>query len=341
MFAPPRTVSPLRGVNMKNVLITGGAGYLGRAIMRWAAVNDPDLNITIYSRDESKHARCKKMFPAHRYVLGDIRDYDRLEAVMVGHDTVIHGGALKYIPQAEINVSECIAVNVDGSRNVARAAMRTGVERVVGISTDKACLPVNVYGLTKLMMERIFQEADRLSDTQFNLVRYGNVISSTGSVILLFRKQIKESGVITLTDPKMTRFQMTVAEAVNLIMLSLSEDIGGTILIPRMGAMEMGALTEAIIKLESEYAGKDLGVEVKVIGLRLGEKLHEDLLADVDIGKVELVTPDLMRLYPIDKSPKQHIARGYSSHNPDWWIDVDTMIGYIKDCDKVKEPSYD
>ncbi len=217
------------------IFITGGAGFLGRAIMRRPEMFSPDpVDFTVYSRDESKHARARAEFPNTRFILGDVCNYDRLELAIAGHDIVIHAAAMKYVPQGESNVWEVVAVNVDGSRNVAKAAVRNSVKRLVGISTDKACGPVNVYGMSKLVMERLFQEATTWSDMAVTLVRYGNVIASTGSVIPLFRQQAQE-GLIKLTDPKMTRFWLAVDAAVELIQYAVTKAPPGVIVIPRLG----------------------------------------------------------------------------------------------------------
>ena len=295
---------------MQNVLITGGAGYLGRAYLRWARANRPDVKFTIFSRDESRHARCRREFPECRYVLGDVRDPDCLDLVVAGHDTIIHAAAFKYVPQGETNGIECHEINALGSLNLGRAAVRHGVERVIGISTDKACSPLNNYGISKLLMERFFQELDGISDTQFNLVRYGNVVSSTGSVIPIFRQQLKDQGYVTLTDPQMTRFWLRVSEAVDLINMALEEPDGGTILIPRCPSISMQALADAVTD------------QVKVVGLRFGEKRHESLLNAVEAQYAEWTDEDkhFMVLYPMCKPfPADGIAVGepYSSDKPD------------------------
>ena len=302
---------------MRNVFLTGGAGFLGRAIMRWASRELPDVAFTVYSRDEGKHSLARREFPQHRYVLGDIRDADRLELAMAGHETVLHAAAMKYVPMGETNVSEAIEVNVTGSRNVAHAAIRNGVERVVGISTDKACRPINVYGTTKLLMERVFQEADGWSDTQFTMARYGNVIASTGSVIPLFRRQARQ-GTLTLTDPKMTRFWLSVEEAVSLVELALTEP-GGAIVIPRLASASMTVVAQAAAEMELGDEARD--VAIKNIGQRFGEKVHEELLTSVETLYCEWDGGSIMRLFPVTDGPRDGSARTedleYASDNPD------------------------
>src|SRR3990167_9075800 len=175
------------------VLVTGGAGFLGRGILREIAQGRLDWDVTVYSRDEAKQEACHRRDRFARYVLGDVRDQERLAVAMAGHDAVVHAAALKVIPAAEVNAAECIAVNIGGSQSVVAAARRAGVRRVVGISTDKAVSPVNVYGATKMAMERLFSESSG-AEAEFACVRYGNVIGSTGSVIPLFKRQWQETG---------------------------------------------------------------------------------------------------------------------------------------------------
>lgn len=267
----------------KNIFVTGGAGTLGQAIVRRYQQIDPSIPITIYSRDFMKHLALKRMFPEAniRTVLGDILDRDRLETSMVGHDLVIHAAANKHIPSCEQDPAGAVAVNVVGSVNVVSAAMQAGVQAVVGISTDKACCPVNTYGLTKALMERVLLDADSRRELmkkafskhmpQYSVVRYGNVIGSTGSVAQLWKQQIMAGQRITITEPRMTRFWMTSAEAVSIVLASL--DFPGRILAPTAPALSM-----------RDFARYALGDEVllssssKVTGMRPGEKMHEQMV---------------------------------------------------------------
>jgi len=328
---------------MKNVLITGGAGYLGRAFLRYLAKEKPDVTCTIFSRDHGKHSYCQREFPQHRYIIGDIRDYDSVEMAVAGHDTVIHAAAFKYVPEAETNVVECHEINVMGSLNVAMAAQRMNVEKVIGLSTDKACQPINVYGITKLMMERIFQDFNRHSATQFNLVRYGNVVSSTGSAIPIFRRQARETGVIKITNPEMTRFWLSVEQAVVLIIMALRDDEGGTILIPRLPSLSMKDVAQAAASIE--FNG-DIGhIQYETIGKRFGEKMHEDLLSKIeshyviDYGALGMGIKScfsLMKLYPMNTDPvehykaKDHRGNGYRSDDPDSFLTIEEAIQLIQ-----------
>lgn len=256
---------------MTRILITGGSGFLGRGIMRYWS----DNIYTVLSRDEFKQDLAKqKQHPNHmtKWVLGDVLDYDRLAYTMRANDIelVIHAAAIKYIPEAEKNVDEAVRVNVDGSRNVIKAAIAAGVKRVVGISTDKAVQPVNVYGMTKALMERLFIEANEYSPSQtvFTLTRYGNVVGSTGSVIPLFQRQAASMRAITITDPKMTRYWQSAEESVELIKLAAVAD-AGDIIVPDGRAMDLQQLAATI-------GGPACLVDV--IGARPGEKQHETLI---------------------------------------------------------------
>lgn len=259
------------------VFITGGSGSLGRALLQFLEI-EGQHDVTVYSRDEVKQSDLKRDFPWVKFMLGDVRDYDRLLMAMRKHDTVVHAAAYKQVPSAEANVDEAIHTNVMGSLNVARAAVWNDVAYVVGISTDKACQPVNAYGETKALMEKLFQQANDWSDsTIFTLVRYGNVLDSRGSVVPLFRKQLHD-GHVTLTDPDMTRFWMTIRQAVDMVWAAISDASvaqEGAIIVPRAQASTMATLLEAVALAERVEIGS---YEVSVIGGRPGEKKHEQLI---------------------------------------------------------------
>ncbi len=295
-----------------NIFMTGGAGFLGMAIMRHFRDEAINVRFTIFSRDEAKHARARREFPEARYVLGDVTDYDQVQLAMVGHDTVIHAAAMKYVPEGETNVLNCIAVNLDGSRNVGIAAIRNQIERVVAISTDKACEPANVYGITKRLMERVFQEMAQDTDTTFVTVRYGNVIGSTGSVIPMFRQQARE-GVITLTDSTMTRFWLTVDKAVELVLKGLNFEPltfpdTGTIIVPKLAAARMIDLVDAIDEIEGTAATS----HIDIIGQRPGEKTHEMLLSESEAVHTESVGAHFV-IHPNWRSMEYPGCRQYTS----------------------------
>lgn len=316
--------------DVRSIFMTGGAGFLGRHLMRWMQWHYPDVRFTVFSRDEGKHAVARHEFPQHSYIIGDVRDPDRVELAMSGHDAVIHTAALKYVPQCEQFPSEAVATNVDGSRNVAIAAIRNRVKRVIGISTDKACRPENVYGMTKRMMERLFQEADTWSDTQFNLVRYGNVIASTGSVIPIFMEQARE-GVLFITNPQMTRFWLTATDAVEMIVeaMSLPIEQRGTIKINRLPATDLITVAYAAAEIETgksrdELEG-DLDFTMKIVGDRSGEKVHEDLLSPAEAQQTEHYGHEMF-LYPPGRPVNPSFqAKMYTSNTPDHWIRADEM----------------
>lgn len=313
-----------------DIFMTGGAGFLGRAILERYAKEWPDCRFTIYSRDEAKQARVRKDFPQHRYILGDVCDVDRLELAMAGHQVVIHTAAMKNVPQGETDVSEAVAVNVGGSRNVCRAAIRNGVERVIGISSDKACRPVNVYGMTKLLMERLFQEAAAMSGVHFNLVRYGNVVSSTGSVIPIFRQQVHE-GCITLTNSEMTRFWLTSKQAVDLILDCFGQTESGVVLIPRLKSLSIGGVATAvgIVELGDE---KERMLDRRIIGQRFGEKVHEELVSPIETIYCEPPTENgVMKMYPVTEGERpQHIDESYTSDKPDESLTTQGMVEILR-----------
>jgi len=250
-----------------NILITGGSGTLGNAIVRTVLAEKWDYQITIYSRSELRQAEMRQRYPGLRYVLGDVRDYDRLSAAVAGHDLVIHAAAMKRLPDCEVNAAECMAVNVQGSYNVVRACLAGGVARCIGISTDKACAAITTYGASKRMMEGLFQAAH--GATTFTLVRYGNVVASNGSVIPLWRQQAAEGKPLTITDRRMTRFWMSERDAVATIEVAARQQ-AGTIYVPKMGALS--------IEDTARYAVGTSFIDTVETGLRSTEKLHEDLV---------------------------------------------------------------
>jgi UDP-N-acetylglucosamine 4,6-dehydratase len=250
-----------------NILITGGSGTLGHAIVRTAEQGNWSSTFTIYSRSELRQAQMRQKHPHLRYVLGDVRDADRLAAAVAGHDIIIHAAAMKRIPECETNPTECYQTNVIGSMNVVRAAHLAGIKRVIGISTDKACRSITAYGASKLAMEKLFQ-AQPAGGPIFTLVRYGNVVASNGSVIPIWRKQAAEGKPLTITDPTMTRFWMAESEAVKMVQYAAAAHYAGSITVPQMSALSIGEMAEIIVP----------GAPHHVTGLRSAEKIHEDLV---------------------------------------------------------------
>jgi UDP-N-acetylglucosamine 4,6-dehydratase len=260
-----------------NILITGGTGYLGRGILRRAQRDGWPAKFTILSRDEEKQYRCAQQFPDARFVLGDITDLGRVQNLMVGHDAVIHAAAAKFIPEGEFNVDEFARVNVVGSGTVLHAARTVHMASLVAISTDKAAQPVNTYGITKALMERL------VSEYGYNACRYGNVIGSTGSVVPVMREQFREDGCIRVTDPDMTRFWMSINDAVDTIVKAFAAP-RGSITVPVPRAARMIDIAHAVLEVcGSEFeAGR-----IQVVGKRPGEKQHEDLITHYELYRTK------------------------------------------------------
>ena len=259
----------------KHILITGGTGSFGKVCAQILLKKYSPQRLIIFSRDELKQHEMRVdgfNHPSLRYFIGDVRDPGRLKRAMVGVDVVIHTAALKQVPACEYNPIEAIKTNIDGGTNVIEAALDARVQRVIALSTDKAVNPVNLYGATKLVAEKLFVQANAYrggDPIRFSAVRYGNVVGSRGSVVPLFRKQ-RESGVITITDPRMTRFWLTLEQAVQFVIQSLERMEGGEVFVPKIPSMKILDLAEAIAP----------GCKIETTGIRTGEKLHEALLSE-------------------------------------------------------------
>jgi UDP-N-acetylglucosamine 4,6-dehydratase/5-epimerase len=255
-----------------NILITGGTGTLGRAIVARAMTEAWSSTLTIYSRDELKQYEMRRQYPECRYVLGDVQDADTLRRVLVGHDLVIHAAAQKHIPEGEANPWQTMQTNVLGSAGVLWAAAEAGVKEVILISTDKVCHPVNVYGATKLLMERhaqTFALSNYGRHVKVKMLRYGNVLGSNGSVLQVWEKQVRTGQAIQITDPDMTRFWITESMAVDLI-LETHLIWQGRIYIPKIKSLSMRALKDALYPDHPHT----------ITGLRPGEKMHEELITE-------------------------------------------------------------
>lgn len=317
------------------VLLTGGSGFLGRGILRRAKKENWPAKFIVYSRDEAKQWELKRFYPETVCVLGDVsRDLDRLTTVMSGCDSVLHLAAVKFIPEAEWNVNETIDVNIIGSRNVSIAARLSGVKSVVGISTDKACAPLNVYGMTKGIMERLFSEANRMGSTRFVTARYGNVIGSTGSVIPVFRKQIEDHSEIRVTDSRMTRFWLSVDEAIDLILWAHdeAERLPGHTFIAPCPAMKIADLAKAVWEMELH----PIEPNIVYTGIRPGEKLHEALFNEQEAPRITIEGDKGFTLAPATSSGAIMPERmNYSSDQPRRWISIEEMKSYIKDAEGV------
>lgn len=262
-----------------DIFVTGGAGTLGRAIARRRKEKGWTGRLTVYSTSPLKHAQLRADYPDIQFVQGDIRNYETLRLAMLGHDIVIHAAAVKYIPDSEWASMDTKSVNVDGSELVCQAAWETSVKHCLGISTDKACHPANTYGASKMLMEKTFQEYARAgTGTHFQLVRYGNVLESVGSVIEAWKKAVDAKQPVKITNPKMTRFWLSPSQAVDYIMIALGIP-AGRIFIPEMPGLSIGKLLDYTIGLER--------CTTEFIPMRPGEKLHETLLTCEETDFVE------------------------------------------------------
>lgn len=292
-------------IRNRNILITGGTGTLGRELIRRAYATDWNSKITVFSRDVIKQNWIKRHYPDVHCVIGDIRDWTTVYNAMAGKDLVIHAAAVKHIPDSEINPIDTFQINVEGSLNIANAAVQHGVADVVGISTDKVCHAANAYGATKYLMEKTFQEFSRTDfGTLFHLVRYGNVLESTASVIEKWKESIERGEPIRVTNPYMTRFWMAPAQAAKLV-----EDVleieSGIIVTPKMKSLS--------IKKMMEYTLPE-GYKVEYIPLRAGEKLHETL---VTIEETEFASEGdeyyFIRPTTTPRNPSDYMIKPYSS----------------------------
>jgi len=259
-------------------LITGGTGSLGQALIK--KLKELEAKIIVYSRDEGKQALAFGEDSSIKRVIGDVRDYDKLNFTLKRYkvDYIIHTAALKRIDDMELYPDECVKTNISGSENVAKAALNNGVKKCILVSTDKACLPVNVYGSSKLIAERIFTNFNySSSSTIFASVRYGNVIASRGSFVPLFIEKINNNECINVTSEEMTRFLFTLDDAVDTVLNALTNAMGGEVFIPQIDSYTLPSCISAI----EEIIGKK--AITKTVGLRPGEKLHEDMLAKTEL----------------------------------------------------------
>ena len=265
--------------NGKSILITGGTGSFGKRFLQRILRDYKPNKVIIYSRDELKQHEMAKVFPADKYpmvrfFLGDVRDYQRLYQAFRDIDIVIHAAALKHVPAAEYNPFEFIKTNVLGAQNIIEAAVERGVSKVVALSTDKASNPINLYGATKLCSDKLFVSGNSYAGgrkTRFTVVRYGNVIGSRGSVIPFFLS-LKDSKVLPITDPRMTRFLITLDQGIDLVVSAIQNSEGGEIFVPKIPSMKMTDLAQTV----------GPHCDLKVTGIRPGEKLHESMIGEDD-----------------------------------------------------------
>ena len=323
----------------KSILITGGTGSLGKELTRTILARWPDVKrLVIFSRDEQKQFLMAEEFPesqypALRYFIGDVRDLDRLKRAFTGVDYVIHAAAMKHVHIAEYNPDECVKTNVGGAENVIRAALGSGVTKVVALSTDKACAPTNLYGATKLTSDKLFIAANNIRGTQdirFSVVRYGNVMGSNGSVIPFFLRKRSE-GVLPITDPAMTRFNISLEDGVGMVLHALEHAWGGELFVPKIPSYRITELAEAI----------GPSCEHQVVGLRPGEKIHEEMITSsdsfstYDLGKYYVILPQVPvwnREQFISTFRARPVTPGfsYSSGANDEWLSVEQIRSLIR-----------
>ncbi len=323
-----------------NILITGGTGSFGKKFTEILLKKHKPNKIIIYSRDELKQFEMAQKFnqKCMRYFIGDVRDQARLEKAMTGVDIVVHAAALKHVPIAEYNPMECIKTNVMGAQNIIDACIANGVKRTIALSTDKAANPINLYGASKLVSDKLFVAANNLTgshDIKFSVVRYGNVLGSRGSVVPFFEKLIAQ-GVkkLPITDPNMTRFWITLQEGVDFVLKNFERMQGGEIFIPKIPSMKMTELASAI--------APDL--EQEIIGIRPGEKLHEvmcprdDSHLTLEFDDHFVIKPSITFSTPIDfstnglkeKGKKVELGFEYSSKNNTIWLSHEELRQKIK-----------
>lgn len=327
-------------LNNQSILITGGTGSLGKALTKRIFTNFPDVKrLVIFSRDEQKQFQMaqqypEKGFPAIRFFIGDVRDKERLTRAMRGIDYVIHAAAMKHVHLAEYNPSECIKTNVGGAENVIHACLETGVKNVVALSTDKACAPINLYGATKLTSDKLFVAANNIkgwNPIKFSVVRYGNVMGSNGSVIPFFLKK-RRDGFLPITDPNMTRFNISLDGGVDMVFHALSDAWGGEIFVPKIPSYKITTLATAIAP----------DVEHRVIGIRPGEKIHEEMITSsdsfntYDMGKYYAILPSVPN-WELDKfishfnANKVKTGFNYNSGANEEWLNISEIQSLIKE----------
>lgn len=279
--------------NQKSILITGGTGSFGRAFIKYVLAHFEPKRLIVYSRDELKQFEMQQelQHPSLRFFIGDVRDSERLNTALHGVDYVVHAAALKQIPAAEYNPMECIKTNITGAQNVINMALINGVQKVIALSTDKAANPANLYGATKLASDKLFVAGNNIAGsrvTRFAVVRYGNVMGSRGSVVPLFKRLIQEEkSELPITDPRMTRFWITLEQGVQFVVKAFSRMQGGEIFVPKLPSANIMDIVEALSS----------GMKTKVIGIRPGEKLHE-LMVTKDDARMTLEFADHYMIKP-------------------------------------------
>lgn len=317
----------------KTILITGGTGSFGKKCTEIMLQRYQPKKLIIFSRDELKQFEMAQTFPSGkfacmRYFIGDVRDKERLYRAFRGVDYIVHAAALKQVPAAEYNPTECIRTNIGGAENIVNVAADLGVKKVVALSTDKAVSPVNLYGATKLCSDKLFVAANAFTacDTRYAVVRYGNVMGSRGSVIPFFIKKRDEGGPLPITDKRMTRFWITLEQSVNMVLRAFELSAGGEIFVPKIPSMKITDLAEAVAP----------GMATTEVGIRPGEKLHECMITaedsrhTADIGDYYVIKPEVCRYTGPDGVA---VAEGfeYTSGGNTQWLTADALRATLRE----------
>lgn len=292
-------------LNNKSILITGGTGSFGRAFLNFLLSQNTSIKkIIIFSRDEYKQSKIQEQFGDKynhilRFFIGDVRDSQRLKSALAGVDILIHAAALKQVPVAEYNPMEFIKTNVIGSQNIVETAIEANVKKVILLSTDKASSPINLYGATKLCADKLFISANNIrgnKDVIFSVVRYGNVMGSRGSVINIFEEQLKKFGKVYLTHPDMTRFNIFMQDAINLVLWAIENSLGGELIVPKLSSFYVKDLANLISNNKYEISG-----------VRPGEKIHEEMISEsdsrntYDLKDKYIIIPDYLKKHYKEK----------------------------------------
>ena len=316
----------------KTVLVTGGTGSFGKKFIR-KALTLGVKKIIVFSRDELKQYEMKQEFQDERirFFIGDVRDKDRLYRAFDGVDVVIHAAAMKHVDACEYNPFEAVKTNIHGAQNIIEAAIDRGVEKVIALSTDKACSPVNLYGATKLASDKLFVAANAYvgeKKTRFSVVRYGNVVGSRGSVVPFFKK-IKHTGRVPITDERMTRFWITLDKGVQFVLDNLERMQGGEIFVPKIPSMNIMDLVKSIAP----------ECDIEIIGIRPGEKLHEAMIMEDDarhtleFDDYYVIQPELSWWSTTELSGGKKISEGfaYTSDNNTEWLTIEELIELVEE----------
>lgn len=324
----------------KSILITGGTGSFGKAFVKFVLQSYPDVKrLVVYSRDEQKQYQMAQDFPETkypmmRYFIGDVRDYNRLKTALNGVDTVIHAAAMKHVPIAEYNPMECIKTNIIGAENIITACLEQEVENVVALSTDKAAAPINLYGATKLVSDKLFIAANNIKgkrNIKFSVVRYGNVMGSNGSVIPYFMKK-KQDGILPITDTAMTRFNISLTDGVKMVLYALENAWGGELFVPKIPSYRITDVAKAI----------GPNCKYPVVGIRPGEKIHEEMITSsdsfstYDLGNYYAILPQIPSWNLNDYIKRFNAVKvqegfNYSSGSNTEWLSVDNIQSLIKE----------